>query len=994
MFAQKRTLVYMAENRTSEKQQTEGERLLVVDGHSLAYRAYFALPAEKFSTASGVCTNAVFGFATMLLSVVSEIKPTHMAVAFDVKGGTFRNELLPQYKGTREASPEDLLPQFSLIKDLVRSLGIKCVEKQGFEGDDVIASLAALGSEEGMKTFVLSGDRDAFQLINENITVLYPGRHFRDLKHMDAEAIVEKYGVRPELYADLAAMRGEKSDNIPGVPGVGAGYAAKWLNKYGSLESIIEHIDEIGGKKGEALRENIEQVKLNRRVNMLVRDIDLNVSVSDFILPKPDVKTVRAVCGLLEFSKVTQTRVIKPLSELGIRKINHTKAEAKEIYDSAASVIYASRDDSELEDIDLSEPAVDHVINAQQLLEWADEDPEAELSEAGQREDKHFEAERSESEHPYPLLSVNATGSIKFGAAQVERIALCRADRRCVVLDMRRNSSQQYIPALKEILNKYRNVLAVHGYKEHIHYFASLGIEFPFPAVDTKLACYIAAPGEDMDSIDENATYFLRVEKAEDDKKNKKSKKCKDKEKESSDSGQGTLLDDEDFMESSQVEKIYSARCGHVLALGKYLLRVLAGREQQSLLFDIEMPVSETLAHMEIAGASVDVSRLHELLKNYETQAALAQETALGQIGYEINLQSPKQLQKLLFEDMGLTPTKKTKSGGYTTDADALQELYLRTASDERANLFLGAVISYRETTKFKQIMQNFSESVSRRDNRIHTTYSQTAVATGRLSSTAPNLQNVPIRTEEGKKVRSIFIPGDGYSQLLSCDYSQVELRIMAELSGDEALIEAFKSGIDFHKYVASLVYKINIDDVNAEQRSHVKMMSYGLAYGLSAYALAQQLKISPAAADVLKDKYFDTFGSVRDYLGSLVEKARENGYTSTLFGRRRYLPQLKSGNPTARKAAERAALNAPIQGTAADIMKKAMIRAENALKKEQLRSRIILQIHDELVVEVWPGEEEKTKELIRDAMENAVHLSVPLDVSIGMGIDWNAAAH
>lgn len=944
------------------------ETLLVVDGHSLAFRAFFALPVDNFSTSSGQATNAVWGFATMLAQVIDAEKPDHLGVAFDVKGGTFRNEMLPQYKGTREAAPEELLTQLPLIQRMLTALGVTYIEKPGFEGDDVIATLATMGDKAGYHTLVLSGDRDAFQLVDDNVTVLYPGHHFKDLKHMTPQSIIDKYKVTPAQYPDLAALRGETADNIPGVPGVGDGFAAKWINQFGSLDGICEHADEIGGKKGESLRANIDQVKLNRKVNALVRDVDLGVDIEDLTFGTVDVAQIDALFKELEFGPRTKSRVLKTFN---------TGAKASNTSGAGESTNNEQNEQDSSLDLNLPEPT--SITAPEQFDEWVKahrvevkvpgEIADFTVSDYGDGSQRHAICGDAVG-HAW---TVAAWGDERPGRATAQAIAVATATSAAIVpLPITDTLRAQ----LARFLKSEHSRTIVHGYKELLHLLGAVDLDMDLPMFDTKLAGYLAQPDFHADSLKQAAEHFLDIHFTETEQPS-----------------QGTLdFDDDQVEEDPNEHRLRDLAI--IRSLAVTLGPIIDEREQCWLMRAIELPVSRVLHGMEHTGAKVDSVRLVSMRDQFAAEARQAQEMAWECAGTEINLQSPKQLQKVLFEDMGLKPTKRTKSGSYTTNAAALQDLYVKSVDNERANGFLGALLRHREINKLKQIVQTLIDATNTSDERIHTTFEQTVAATGRLSSVDPNLQNIPNRNAAGREIRGVFVPGEGYEALMSCDYSQVELRIMADLSDDEALIEAFRSGADFHKYVASMVYKLPVDQITGDQRSHVKAMSYGLAYGLSTYGLAQQLKIAPREAEALKNRYFDTFGKVHDYLESLVANAREKGYTETIFGRRRYFPALHSTNRVAREAAERAALNAPIQGSAADIMKIAMIRAEQTLAEAHVKSRIILQIHDELVVEIAPGEGDQVTELVRNAMEHAVDLAVPLDVSCGIGSDWQLAAH
>lgn len=944
------------------------ETLLVVDGHSLAFRAFFALTVDNFSTSSGQATNAVWGFATMLAQVIDAEKPDHLGVAFDVKGGTFRNEMLPQYKGTREAAPEELLTQLPLIQRMLTALGVTYIEKPGFEGDDVIATLATMGDKAGYHTLVLSGDRDAFQLVDDNVTVLYPGHHFKDLKHMTPQSIIDKYKVTPAQYPDLAALRGETADNIPGVPGVGDGFAAKWINQFGSLDGICEHADEIGGKKGESLRANIDQVKLNRKVNALVRDVDLGVDIEDLTFGTVDVAQIDALFKELEFGPRTKSRVLKTFN---------TGAKASNTSGAGESTNNEQNEQDSSLDLNLPEPT--SITAPEQFDEWVKahrvevkvpgEIADFTVSDYGDGSQRHAICGDAVG-HAW---TVAAWGDERPGRATAQAIAVATATSAAIVpLPITDTLRAQ----LARFLKSEHSRTIVHGYKELLHLLGAVDLDMDLPMFDTKLAGYLAQPDFHADSLKQAAEHFLDIHFTETEQPS-----------------QGTLdFDDDQVEEDPNEHRLRDLAI--IRSLAVTLGPIIDEREQCWLMRAIELPVSRVLHGMEHTGAKVDSVRLVSMRDQFAAEARQAQEMAWEYAGTEINLQSPKQLQKVLFEDMGLKPTKRTKSGSYTTNAAALQDLYVKSVDNERANGFLGALLRHREINKLKQIVQTLIDATNTSDERIHTTFEQTVAATGRLSSVDPNLQNIPNRNAAGREIRGVFVPGEGYEALMSCDYSQVELRIMADLSDDEALIEAFRSGADFHKYVASMVYKLPVDQITGDQRSHVKAMSYGLAYGLSTYGLAQQLKIAPREAEALKNRYFDTFGKVHDYLESLVANAREKGYTETIFGRRRYFPALHSTNRVAREAAERAALNAPIQGSAADIMKIAMIRAEQTLAEAHVKSRIILQIHDELVVEIAPGEGDQVTELVRNAMEHAVDLAVPLDVSCGIGSDWQLAAH
>ncbi len=1020
----------IVEEHSSDFKNEKGT-LLVVDGHSLAFRAFFAVSADNFSTRYGQATNSVWGFITMLSQVVRKENPDRLAIAFDVKGGTFRNKMLPQYKGTREAAPQELLSQLPLIQQMLRSLDITYIEKPGYEGDDVIGTLATMGADAGYRTLVLSGDRDAFQLIDDNITVLYPGQHFKDLKQMNAAAVLEKYNVTPKQYPDLAALRGETADNIPGVPGVGDGYAAKWINQFGSLEDIISHAGEITGKKGEALRENIDQVRLNRRVNALVRDLDLGISVDNLRFGEDiNAKKLGELLSQLEFGELKKRKILRAFSRTNQQLLDdNMRIMLSSTYEGNAEIEHtnsgeqSTSDAENLQDV-LKNTKVSHIKSLEDLREW-ETSVAAFLEEENSNEEENTNVEKTKdsSQSYYPVnaeklidneqkcadlilnnreLVVYAHESScqskhRFGLKADCLLMLVMGRAALIYASDLRVETNSLLESLREFLQKYASSIVLHDYKKHLGLLSSLELvdsDNPSitPLLDTRLASYLLEPDFRAETLENMAEHYLDISSDDEDLDNQEAKQGE----------LDLLLDDSLALDEAKTSEEETQKFEDKILRTAVLTRLLAiqfapkldSRKQTGLMSNLEMPISRVLRGLEDVGAAVDMQRLSSMFQQFSSDAEFAQNMAWQAAGNRVNLQSPKQLQQILFDHFALKPTRRTKNGSYTTNAEALQAMYAKLDPEEPASQFLGALLSHREKNKLKQIVQSLIDAAHYDDKRIHTRFEQTIAATGRLSSADPNLQNIPNRNAAGREIRAAFVPGEDFEYLMSCDYSQVELRIMAHASHDETLIEAFCSGADFHKYVASLVYQIPVDQVSSDQRSHVKAMSYGLAYGLSTYGLAKQLSITPSAAEVLKNKYFDTFGKVHDYLESLVLKAKELGYTETMFGRRRYFPQLSSNNRAAREAAERGALNAPIQGTAADIMKLAMIRVDKGLRNSKMLSRVILQIHDELILEIAHGEKDSVENIVREAMEHAVNLDVPLNVSTGVGVDWQLAAH
>ena len=887
-------------------------RLLVIDGHSMAFRAFYALPAENFSTDTGQHTNAVYGFTSMLINLIKEEKPTHVAVAFDLDTPTFRSEEYTEYKGGRNKTPEEFHGQVDLIIKVMEAMRIPTLSLDGYEADDILATLAAKASDRNWDVMVVSGDRDAFQLVDDKVTVFYPKKGVSDLPRMDAAAVEAKYLVPPEKYSDLAALVGESADNLPGVPGVGPKTAAKWIKQYGGLEGILENLDAIKGKVGDSLRANIEDVKRNRRLNRLLRDLDLPVDLEAMAAQRPDREAIEELFDALQFN-----------------------ALRKRLFD-----VYGEEEDaSAAGHNEVTAPEHTIITAADALGAWLRATNQARTA--------------------VQLVTEGAAGA-----------------RDVVGLALVTDAAAAYVP-LTELDADAEQVLAawladrdapkvVHDFKEAYKALAARGLHLAGEVDDTAISGYLIQPDRRSYELADLAQYHLRMNIVP----------------AAAGSNQLELaLGDEDAA-TPAVSKAFAA-----LRLSEHFAGQLVERGAHQLLGGLELPLSEVLAEMELAGIAVSAEKLDRLLDDFSATITHASDEAFRIIGKEINLGSPKQLQAVLFDELGLPKTKKIKTG-YSTDADALTDLIVKTGHP-----FLEQLLAFRDASKLRSTVEGLRKAVAD-DGRIHTTYAQTVAATGRLSSINPNLQNIPIRSEEGRRIREVFVVGEGYEELLTADYSQIEMRIMAHLSGDEGLISAFRAGEDLHRFVGSHVFNVAPEDVTSAMRSKVKAMSYGLVYGLSSFGLSKQLAIPVDEARTLIRDYFERFGAVRDYLRGVVEQARKDGFTSTIEGRRRYLPDLSSDNRQLREMAERAALNAPIQGSAADIIKKAMLGVDTELKAQGLKSRMLLQVHDELVLEVAPGERDAVEKLVRTQMGSAADLSVPLDVSVGQGISWHEAGH
>jgi DNA polymerase-1 len=849
----------------------------------MAYRAFFALPAENFTTAQGQHTNAIYGFATMLLSLLSSEKPTHVAVAFDVSRKTFRSEIFPEYKANRAKTPDEFRSQMSYLHELVTAFGITTFEVEGFEADDIIATIAKQAERENAEVFICTGDRDSFQLVNEKTTVLYPKRGVSDLTRMTPVAVQEKYGMSPERYPDFAALRGDPSDNLPSVPGVGEKTAAKWIVEYGSLHELIANIDKLGGKVGQSLRDSVNDVIRNRELTQLVANVPLDLSIDALAWSGVDENITNPLFEKLEF-KTLKDRM-KPILIKGSAKVV---------------------------------------------------EPEFEL----------FATEITEG----VLTPEEATAKIAQHSGDVS-IAFQLVDEKLHRYAIALTPDDVFLVHSSTMGDwaTDRNVAKIaHDAKSLARSNGLTGIAF-----DTALAAYLVNPGvrsQDLAAIQERW-------------------------------GDGSAIN----QSTPEQELLTSARA--MFTLRDSLTRELNERNLWELFTTMELPVADLLGRMESIGIAVNKKGLDELAAFFEGEVARETKSAHDAVGHEFNVASPKQLQVVLFDELGLPKTKKIKTG-FTTDAESLEWLHQKSGHP-----VLTSLLRIRETKKLGTTVEGLITEIAK-DGRIHTHFQQTVAATGRLSSTGPNLQNIPVRTEEGRKIRDCFTVGKGYVSLLTADYSQIEMRIMAHLSHDEKLLAAFASGEDLHATVAGLVFGVKASEVDAEMRRQMKAMSYGLAYGLSSYGLAIQLDISPPAAQQLMDTYFERFGGIRDYLKVVVEEARKVGYTETIMGRRRYLPDLMHDNRQRREVAERMALNAPIQGSAADIIKMAMLNVQSAIEKENLNSRLLLQIHDELILEVVAGEEEKIIALVKREMGAAYPLSAPLDVNAGLGLTWHEAAH
>ena len=839
----------------------------------MAFRAFYALPVENFATSAGQPTNAIYGFASMLINLIRDEKPTHIATAFDVSRKTFRSEKFPEYKANRAATPEEFRSQVSYINELLDAFAIPHFELEGYEADDVIATFVKHFSDDA-EIYICSGDRDSFQLVSDQVTVLYPKKGVTELARMTPSAVLEKYGLTPKQYPDFAALRGDPSDNLPSIPGVGEKTATKWIQEFGSLSEIIAKVDTVPGKAGEALRTALPSVITNRELTQLRSDLPLSPDLADLSWSGVEISKVNQFFEKLEI-KALKARVAPFAKDGQVKEITAKKVSVREV--------------------------------------------------------NRVEFEKA---------LTSSTGLV--GLLLSESQAAISVEPEVVLV--------AEIGQVADVISSFKGFI-FHGAKQAISSKVLSAV-----AVDTEVAAYLINAGSREIALSDLLQKHLGVE---------------------FDNSPGDLFtSDWDPSITCYLQELWRA-----------LSKELEAMSCLDLYNQIEMPTMHVLAAMEATGIAIDSKEMKSLLDFFGKEEAEATSLAYKEVGHEFNAASPKQLQVVLFEELKLPKTKKIKTG-FSTDAESLEWLFSTTKHPVLASL-----LRIREVGKLRTTVEGLLNS-TKADSRIHTTFQQTTTATGRLSSTEPNLQNIPIRSDEGRRIRNCFIAQEPFVDLLTADYSQIEMRIMAHLSDDKGLLEAFRTGEDLHSTVGAQVFDVPVSKVDADMRRQIKAMSYGLAYGLSSYGLANQLDISPTDASILMSKYFERFGGIQDYLKEVVKIAREKGYTETILGRRRYLPDLNHENRGRREMAERMALNAPIQGSAADIIKVAMLNVEKAMRSENLSSRLLLQVHDELIFEIAKGEHEVMEALVRKQMGSAFELKAPLDVNIGFGKSWDLAAH
>jgi DNA polymerase I len=906
--------------------------LLLLDGMSLAFRAYFALP-DTLATSTGVVTNAVHGFTSMLVYLIREQHPSALAVAFDAPGDTFRDEMLADYKAGRAETPWLLPPQFDMIREVMASLAIPVIEAPGFEADDVIATLATEAAERQCEVVIVTGDRDSFQLVQDPyVRVLYNKRGVSDYALYDETGIFERCGVPPSQYVLLASLRGDPSDNLPGVPGVGEKTAAKLLTNYGDLDGVFGNLDALTPKLRENLGANEEQARSNARIIPLIRDVPLDVDVEHLTLGGWDRATAEATFDRFEMKTVWgRLEELLDAGALGEPVPGSAGPSAK---GAEAAVAAATRGQPAP-----AEPVVPPFELRDVALPMSAAEVTKQLSELGSGR-----------------LALAARWNGMPGRSELVALVLVATEGEEAGLGV-------LIPAAQlgaaSVVKKLNSVLARpfigHEVKEAMRSLLPLGVDLTGLEMDTGVAAYLldASTGEYQLSQLREQTGQLSLDIVEPD----------ETARDLAQDGAGEAAD--------------------VAGMALGFRHRLTTEDMVMLHDDIETPLVRVLAKMEVAGIGVDRAELQAIADTLKASAATLQAEVQEQAGREFNVNSTPQLRTVLYDELGLTPGKKTKTG-FSTDAQTLESL-------RGHHPIIDALLSYREVEKLRSTYGESLLAEVASDGRIHASFGQTVARTGRISSDRPNLHNIPVRTELGKQFRRAFVPAEG-STFLVADYDQVELRCIAHLSEDPGLIEALTSGSDVHRTVAAAVYGIPPEEVTHTQREYSKMVSYGLAYGMEAYGLSQRLGVAVEEAAAIMESYFGAFPLVKQYMDHAVADAKIRGATRTMFGRIRPLPDLESSNYRVRQAAERQAMNAGIQGLAADIFKIALVRLDRDLEGQKLSSRLVLQVHDEVIVEVSPGEEHEVHRLTESALTGAADLKVPLTISAATGPSWAAA--
>jgi len=897
-------------------------KLMALDGNSLAYRAFFALPTDMV-TANGQVTNSIYGFTSMLLTLMRDHKPDGVVVVFDRKEPTFRHEAAPEYKAQRETQPDILYQQLDLIREMLKKMGIKAIDAAGFEGDDLIATIADRAQKAGDDLIIVTGDRDNYQLVADpHIRVLYNKRGVSDYALYDEAGIFERTGVTPKQYAEYAALRGDPSDNLDGVPGVGEKTAAKLIAKYKTIEAIFDNAEEQTPKLKQALIESRERVLRNAKLMVLRRDAPVEIDLQS-LAPKPNIKEVKEIFALFEFKTMFSrfTEALKHFAEIDFASVESTSSNAGGVSDVISEIV----------------PIIEPCKTAKQAITALQKNEVSDVAAAW-----IGDAGRSE------LLGLAVVDDLKQNKVfWIPTKVLVSPDVKKVIAGDFKFRGHNVKPLMRSCLN--------------------LGIDLKEMVLDTAIAAYLLDPSESRYEIKQVVSRYLGIDIASIDSK----------------SPDGQLNFDEPDA-SSAASSVAATKAIGVGLVASVMVSALENQKLMNLYSEIEHPLVRVLARMEFLGVEVDKKQLIEINNRLTAECMTLTKKLHAVAKQEFNLNSPLQLRKILYEDKKLTPGKKNKTGP-STDAATLEKI------KDQWPEFIEPLLEYREVEKLRSTYGEGLLSVVDTDSRIHATFNQTVARTGRLSSDQPNLHNIPVRSEQGKVFRTAFVPRKGCDFLVA-DYNQIELRCIAHLANDPGLIDAFNKNIDIHNVTAANVFGVATDKVTTDQRSKAKMISYGLAYGMEAYGLAQRLAIGVSEASEILDAYFAAFPRVKKYMDETVEEARKRGYTETLFGRRRAIPELQNPNFRIRQIGERQAMNSGIQGLAADIFKVAIVRLDKALEAGGFESRLVLQVHDEVIVEAVKSEHETVETLVRDSMMKAAKLAVPLEVNLAWGDSWASA--
>ncbi|MBU3189775.1 DNA polymerase I [Clostridium bowmanii] len=867
------------------------KRLLILDGHSLMYRAFYALPA--LTNSDGIYTNAVYGFTSMLLKMKEEFKPDYIVTTFDRKTPTFRHEEYKDYKAGRKKMPDELIGQFSIVRELLDKMAIDIFELDGFEADDLIGTLSVIGEKEGLEVFIVTGDRDALQLATDNVKVVINKKGMSEKEIYDRNRIIEDFGVTPTEFIDVKGLMGDASDNIPGVPGVGEKTAYKLIKEYKSIENVLMNIDKISGKK---LVENLttysEQAIFSKKLATIITAVPMEIDL-DSIKSKEnyDVRAVKDLFYKLQFKSL-------------ISKIPDDEDSIEEIFSAEFTVI-------------------DNLPALKELMLDI--------------KDTVFII--------FDIINTNV-----FSKISVENIYLSYKEKNyCIkVSDLFNEDEEKTISYLKPMLENNDLKKVSHSVKNAYTALNKKGIVLQGIKFDTELAAYLISSAQSEYSLETLIDAFLRI----------------------SITGEG---DEKEINKVALLKNLYGI-----------LEKKIEEYKMEQLLYEVEQPLTEAISYMEAEGFTIDKDRLTEIGKKFAIEID-EMETAIYELaGEKFNIKSPKQLGKILFEKLDLPVIKKTKTG-YSTNAEVLEAL-----ADKHP--IIAEVTRYRGLTKiFSTYIEGLQAAIDT-DCRIHSSFTQTVTTTGRLSSTEPNLQNIPIKNEMGRAIRKVFIPHNDQCVILSADYSQIELRVLAHISGDENLIQAFIDHSDIHTKTASEVFKVPIEEVTKLMRSNAKAVNFGIVYGIGEFSLAKDINVSRKEAKIYIDTYFDRYPKVRKYMEDIVVEAEKDNYVTTIFNRRRAIPEINSSNKIVQSFGKRLAMNTPIQGSAADIIKLAMVNVFDKLKQKGLKSTLILQVHDELILNVYKDEVKQVEALVKEHMENVIKLSVPLEVEISIGETWYEA--